>query len=152
MGQLAEHYWLASQAHEITAEPTAEVGCIGTMAVLHDLSQMAAQDGIKVHVVTSKGATHKGVGVPGTEITEEQLQDVQERVDAVNDFFVSSIARGRGIAKRDAQSLADGRVHIAATAKSLGLVDRVMSSDEALRRLQRQSRSQRQARSNLHDM
>ena len=53
-------YWLASQANTVTANSTAEVGSIGTMAVVHDSSGAAAKAGIKVYVVSSAPAA--GIG------------------------------------------------------------------------------------------
>ncbi|MCZ6875535.1 MAG: S49 family peptidase, partial [bacterium] len=143
-------YWIGSQANTITANSTAEIGSIGTIAVVHDLSGAASAEGIKVHVITSRGAeTHKGAGVPGTEVTDVQLEELQQRVDDINAFFLRSVRRGRLLIGGKLDAVADGRVHIAGEAKKLGLIDQVMSFDAALRHVQgaiRSARAQREAR------
>jgi ClpP class serine protease len=47
-------------------------------------------------------------------------------------MFVSAVVDGRQMSKKDVTALADGRVWLGAEAKKLGLVDAVMSFDEAL--------------------
>jgi signal peptide peptidase SppA len=145
-------YWLASQAHRITANATAEIGSIGTLAVIEDWSEFAAQEGVTVHVVTSQGAeAHKGMGVPGTAITAAHLADIQRRVDAVNAHFLQSIARGRKLAMTRVRSLADGRMHDAAVAQDLGLIDGVMSFEAALAQILRSIQSRSRAKALLRN-
>lgn len=131
-------YWLASQAREISANATALVGSIGTYGVVQDVSAAAAMQGVKVHVV--RAGEHKGTGVPGTPITNEQLNVMQERVDALNSHFLAGVASGRGMAMERVASLADGRVHIASEAQRLGLIDQVSSLDATIARAQAAAR------------
>lgn len=126
-------YWAASQAGKIVASPIALVGSIGTYGVIQDFSAAATLKGIKVHVV--KAGAHKGAGVPGTEITAEQLAEHQRIVNELNGFFVRGVAAGRGIPLARAEELADGRVHIAAEAQRLGLIDGVQSLDATFTKL-----------------
>jgi len=123
-------YWVASQAKKIIANEMALVGSIGTYAVVHDESKAADIKGIKVHVVSS--GPWKGGGQPGTEITGEQLSQIQEIVDDYSQKFVDAVAAGRGMGRKDAAALADGRVWIASKAKKLGLIDQVGTLDEAM--------------------
>ena len=128
-------YWVASQAKRISANEPALVGSIGTYAVVHDLSGKAASEGIKVHVV--RAGTRKGVGVPGTEVTAEDLADVQKVVDSRNSIFLRYVSEGRSLSIEKVQELADGRVHPATDAVEMQLIDRVSSIDEALSDLRR---------------
>lgn len=124
-------YWVASQAHEIIANRSAIVGSIGVYAVVYDMSGMAQMDGVKVHVV--KRGEMKGAGVLGTEVTDEQLAEWQREVDEFYEQFVNGVAKGRGISTEKARELADGRVHIGAKAKALGLVDAIGTFESALK-------------------
>jgi len=119
-------YWVASQSSRIFANSTAKVGSIGTFAVLYDLSEMAAKEGIRVHVV--KAGDHKGSAYPGTRITDPQLAEFQRIVDQTNDVFVAGVAAGRRVPLATARKLADGRVHVGAAAQRLGLVDQIVPS------------------------
>lgn len=123
-------YWVASQATTISANSTAEVGSIGTVAVLEDTSGKAATEGIQVHVV-STGA-FKGAFTEGAPVLPEHLQYLQERVDDLNAQFLESVRRGRGVQTKKVDSWADGRVWIAEKAKEMGLIDEVRSYDQTL--------------------
>ena len=128
-------FWVASQATKVFANATALVGSIGTFAVIHDLSEHAAEKGIKVHVV--RAGKFKGTGVAGTEITDDQLAMMQTRVDGLNEFFVAGVAAGRNMSIDRVRSLADGAIHLASEAKTLGLIDGVQSLDETIDGLQK---------------
>lgn len=122
-------YWGASAASEITANAAAIVGSIGTYAVVTDLSAAAENDGVKVHVV--RAGEYKGAGVPGTEVTDEQLAEVQRLINSRNDFFLRAVSSGRSLPIAQVRELADGRVHPAKDALNLRLIDRIASFDDA---------------------
>jgi signal peptide peptidase SppA len=128
-------YWVASQAGTITANHTAEVGSIGTMAMVEDSSGAAKADGIVVHVV-STGA-YKGAFSPGTEITPDHLAYLQEQANALNTHFMTAVSKGRKVGMSRVETWADGRAWIASTAKDMGLIDGVTRLDDAMRTLQK---------------
>jgi signal peptide peptidase SppA len=124
-------YWVASQARRVTAAPTAEVGSIGTVAVVADTSGAAALEGVKVHVIAT--GPFKGAGFDGAPITDDQLATIRDRVVALNEHFLAAVAGGRKVSPEKVRNdWADGRVWIAGTAKSMGLVDGVERFDAAL--------------------
>ncbi len=126
-------FHLASQADRVVANGSAEIGSVGTMAVVEDSSEMAAKEGKTVHVVTSKGAEdHKGAGVPGVKVTPIHLEDLQERVDNANGFFLKAIGRGRGMTAAEVRGVATGQLYGATQAQTLGLIDDIMSIEQAL--------------------
>lgn len=121
-------YWLASQANEISSTEDSYVGSIGVYQVWEDDSEAAAKAGVKVHVVRS--GELKGMGEPGSPITDAQLAMAQELVDGLCKMFVSAVSRGRGRAEgadkdTDYSALATGQVWLAKDAKKQGLVDRI---------------------------
>jgi protease-4 len=129
-------YWAASQAAKVFANTnTAIVGSIGTYAVLVDSSAMADRAGIKVHVV--RAGEHKGAGVPGTQVTQSQLDHTQHLVDAINGEFVKAVAVGRRMSATMVRHVADGRLHTAADAVRLRLVDGIQSIDKTIQGLGR---------------
>jgi len=130
--------WVGVQAERVTASPMTEVGSIGVVAMVQDTSQMADKMGVKVHIVST--GPYKGAFAPGTEITEEQLANLQERVDAMNQFFLKAIKRGRGMALDDVRALATGEDWLAADAQQKGLIDAVASFDDAMRGLRSEVR------------
>lgn len=128
-------YWVASQAARITANATAEIGSIGTMAVLEDSSKRLERLGVTVHVVAT--GPFKGLGVDGAPVSAEALGYVRARVEAINAHFLASIRRSRGLAGDALALVSDGRVHQAAPALRLGLIDAVQGLDATLEDVRR---------------
>lgn len=132
-------YWLASQASRIAVNATGQVGSIGTYGVIYDYSGAAAMEGVKAYVV--RAGKFKGMGVPGTEVTAEQLAELQRNIDALNEHFLQGVSDGRKMALERVRELADGRVYVGKEAKQIGFVDAVESFEAALSRLQKNSSS-----------
>ena len=114
-------YWLASQAHKISAGPNAQIGSIGVYSVYVDSSKAAADEGFKVHVISS--GPHKGAGVPGAPITEEQLAGFQKVIDGMAANFKEAVSRGRGRGMDKVAEWATGQVWLSAEATRMGLID-----------------------------
>lgn len=127
--------YVGTQAGRLTAGPAAEVGSIGTVAVVEDSSKAAEMAGVKVHVVST--GPYKGAFADGAPVTAEHLSHLQDRVNESADMFISAVAQGRSMDKRDVKKLADGRVFAARDAKQNGLIDDVESFDQAFRALER---------------
>jgi len=106
---------------------TAMYGAMGTYAVLQDVSGMAEKLGVKVHVV--RAGDFKGAGTAGTEITEEQLAEVQRVVNRVNEAYLAQIAKGLGQSVEAIRAFADGRIIMASDAVAVGLLDGVQTFD-----------------------
>jgi hypothetical protein len=110
---------------------------------------MAEQEGVGVFVISS--GKYKGLGVPGTKISEALLGELQKRVDGLADHFIEAVAKGRNLSREQAVELADGRVHSAEHAVQLKLIDRVESADEALAALERRIGSHSPGRKIMSD-
>lgn len=117
-------YWVASQCTSVYANRAARVGSIGVYSVVHDDSEAASKEGVRVHVVRS--ADFKGAGAPGTPVTDEQLADVQRLVDGTHQAFVGAVRRARPGVNTAAF---DGRLYSAREAQRLGLIDDVRRLD-----------------------
>lgn len=131
--------WAGVQAQRVTASPMTEIGSIGTVASVADTSGAAEQQGVKVHVVST--GPLKGAFTPGTEITDEQIDYLQKRVDEMNQFFLEAVKNGRGMPIAKVRELATGEDWMAAEAKEHGLIDAVMSRDDAVTMFRRELRS-----------
>lgn len=123
-------FWVASQTQSISINQLGEAGSIGTIAVLIDSSQAMENSGLKVHVIST--GEFKGAGAPGTEVTDRQLALFQEQVEDFNQHFLEGVSQGRGLTGAALSRVATGRVWIAEKAQALGLVDEVMSFEDAI--------------------
>jgi len=116
-------YLQAAQTSHITAFKTAIVGSIGTRSFAIDARDYFAKIGVKIIPIDSGGM--KSAGLIGTEITVEQVEYLRGTVKKLQEVFTAAVSTGRRMSMEKAQSLADGRVHVAGDALSLGLIDRV---------------------------
>jgi len=123
-------YWVASQSERISANPTAQIGSIGTIAVLTDSSGRATANGLVVHVIST--GPLKGVGVPGAPVTDDHLAYLRARVEGMNEFFLAAVERGRRVPRATVESWADGSLVLAASAKALGMIDAVETLEETV--------------------
>lgn len=125
---------VASQATKRFANnPTALYGAIGTYSVLIDAKRAADNAGFTVHVI--KAGDFKGMGELGTAISEAQLAEAQRIVNALNDEYLAIIASGLNLPVAQIKTLADGRIHPAAQAMAMGLLDGIQSYEQTYRQL-----------------
>lgn len=139
-------YWIASQARRITANATAFIGSIGAFAVLQDLSGLAEREGIQVRVVST--GPYKGLGAPGTPVTQALVDEVQQHVDQIGAFFFRAVQQGRGLSAARLAAVTDGRLWIAADALALRLLDGIGTFDDALTTVAQQRPTRRAATTN----
>lgn len=125
-------YWIASQCDRVEANSTSLVGSIGTYCVVTDSSAAAEKAGFTVHVI--RAGEFKGAGTPGTQITEQHIEQASGQVQKLNSFFLDAVQTGRNLSKERVSEIADGRVHVASEAKSMGLIDDVSSFEDYLNR------------------
>ncbi len=123
-------FWAASQTRRITANATAQIGSIGTVAVVEDSSKKAEMQGIKVHVVST--GEFKGAFTDGAPVTEAELDYLQTLINNINGHFLEGVAMGRKMNMKEVKAVADGRVFLASDAKKMGLIDAVDSLDSVI--------------------
>jgi len=123
-------YWTGSQGRKVFANANAIVGSIGTYTVVRDFSKADKADGIETFVV--RAGKFKGMGTPGTEITEEQLAELQRTVDAVQAQFSAGVMSGRKMTAEQVNELATGAVWVGKAAVEAKLIDGVQSLDQTL--------------------
>lgn len=125
-------YWLASQASEIAVTPSGRVGSIGVIAAHTDESKAEEMAGVKTTYITA--GEYKGEGYKP--LTDESQAALQKEVDAYYGMFTAAVAKGRGVtAHRVEQDYGKGRTVLAKDAFAAGMVDRVATLEQTIRRL-----------------
>lgn len=115
-------YWIAAQADQVVANPTAAIGSIGVYNIADDYSRFYENLGVATHVFASGQA--KGQGTEYSErITPPQMDALRRRVSDLAELFIAAVARGRGMTPAAARALATGEYWIASEAQRLGLID-----------------------------
>lgn len=121
-------YWLASGVRVIYASPSAEVGSIGVYMPWVDSTKAYENEGYKVEVIKNTGGTFKGMGMPGTALTDDQRAHLQERVDEIFGMFTVAATYRRKISP-DAMR---GQTLMAAAAKAGGLIEGIGEYSDAI--------------------
>lgn len=127
-------YWIASQAERVFANSqTALVGSIGTLMTVYDFSGAAEKEGIKTFVFQT--GSLKGSGVPGSVISEEQVQYFQGLVNSAQESFDAAVRKGRGLSEKQLAAVRSGAVFSAGEALDRKLIDGIRSFDQAINEL-----------------
>jgi signal peptide peptidase SppA len=119
-------YWVASGAEAIYADQTAVVGSIGVYAQILDTSRADELKGYRTQVFAS--GKYKGAGAPGTQLTEAQKEQIQERVNDLAGVFKADVRRFNPSVSDDAMQ---GQTFTGAKAQAAGLVNSVASFAKA---------------------
>ena len=128
-------YALAANTDRIVASDSAEVGSIGARLVHVSVAGAMERAGVKITDISS----HPGkiLGSAYSDLSASAREEFQAAIDDTGAMFASMVARRRGIGV-DAVNSLDGRMFPAQsstgrkTAVEAGLVDIVMSSEQAL--------------------
>ena len=127
-------YYLASQASDIVAIPSGEVGSIGVFAAHEDLSKALESRGSKVSLISA--GKYKTEGNPFEPLNEDAKAAIQDKVNHFYDMFVNAVARGRNTTPDAVRNgYGQGRMLNAEPARRAGMVDRVATWDRTLKRL-----------------
>jgi signal peptide peptidase SppA len=127
-------YWLLSQSSTAWVSETGQVGSIGVITGHEDISKMEESLGVKTTLIAS--SPYKAEASPYGPLSDEARAELQSKVNAYHQMFVESVAKGRGVkAGVVEKTFGGGRMLMAEQAKSAGMVDRIGSLSDAVRRL-----------------
>lgn len=124
MGSAA--YGVGSQARNgLYAAPSAVVGSVGTYLAFTDNSEEMQRLGRKTEVIKSEGSDFKAMGLPGTTLSQEQRDFLQEQANTINKRFKSLVSSTRPkISKENMR----GQFYRGSEARSKGYADGTISS------------------------
>lgn len=123
-------YLIASQANAVATTQTGRIGSVGVVWCHEDCSGLLEKMGVKVTLVHS--GAHKVDGNPYEELPPDVLAHIQAELDTVRQMFAAKVQLGRPSLSLDAILATEARVYGPGDALSLGLIDGVMSLDEAV--------------------
>lgn len=114
-------YWLAAATGRIYAPATAQIGSIGVIAV-HTSWQKAMQAaGIETTFIYS--GKYKAAGHPEKNLSAEERQLFQSRIDAIHEIFKADVGR---CMRPKGDGWAEGQTFLAADARKRGLITAVV--------------------------
>lgn len=116
-------YWISAGAQSIYATPSSDVGSIGVFVPWIDRSAAYEQAGLSVEIIRS--GKYKGMGYPGTSLTDDQRALIQASVDSTYEQFAGFVKANRG--KRITDEVLQGQSFSGADASENGLVTGLVS-------------------------
>lgn len=124
-------YWICSQATQIVAVPSADIGSVGVFMLHVDYSGMLSQIGMKPTFIFA--GKYKVEGNPYEPLGAEAQAYLQGEVDDTYQQFLAAVARGRQIDVTKAEAnFGQGRTMAAADAKKAKMIDVVASVQATL--------------------
>ena len=120
-------YWLASATGRILCPVAGEVGSIGVIMCLPDMSAFYQKMGVSFQYVAS--GKYKEAGVDSRAMTEEERGYFQKQLDTLHAIFKADVATHMGITAPEEQ-WGDAQVLLGAEALHLGLVSAIVRDEE----------------------
>jgi protease-4 len=125
-------YWVATPARWIVARPSTLTGSIGVLSGKVVTGGMWAK--LHVHRETIAFGKHVTIGTDAATYSKEERQIVKGEIDRIYELFLEVVGRARGMARKDLEPIAAGRVWTGRQAYERKLVDELGGLDAALRK------------------
>lgn len=140
-GQMASAaYWIGSQASAVYSWTESSIGSIGVYSAFLDQSRAYEMAGLKPEIF--KSGKHKGMGMAGTSLTDEQRAMIQKSVDEIGSTFRAIVKEGRR--NKVSDETMQGQSFSAQEAMALGLIDSISTFAVALADAGRLGRKQKE--------
>jgi signal peptide peptidase SppA len=123
-------YFTGISCEHCFSDSMAEVGSIGVVMTLVERTDAMKMAGYSAEVFRS--GKFKQVGNPNEKLTKERKAYVQGQVMTYAEKFYDFVSEHRGIPRPAMSEIETGRTFIGEEALSAGLVDKILSFDEAL--------------------
>ena len=130
-------YWIASAAGKIYSNETAFLGSIGVVTTWYDDKEKLAKEGVKEIEIVSASSPKKRPDVS----TDSGRALIQAHVDALQEIFVETVARNRGVSiDKVLADFGQGDVLIGAAAVAADMADGVANLEEVIDSLNTQTK------------
>ena len=130
-------YYIAMPAVKIFANPMTITGSIGVFGVVPYAGDFFEN---KLGVTTDEVRTHRYGSLSLTkQLSPEELNFMQEEVDAIYLKFIERVSDGRHMTQAEIQQVARGRVWTGKAAQQCGLIDELGGMQTAIQALQKKA-------------
>lgn len=116
-------YLFSLGCDRIVADSASVTGSIGVRASYLEFSDLMQEYGITYVNVTA--GQNKETGSQFTEPTEEEKQQLKQRVEVVHEDFKNQVQEGRDLNESEIDEVATGEIFLGEQAQRLGLVDEI---------------------------
>jgi protease-4 len=123
-------YYVACASDKIYANPGTITGSIGVIAEWYNYADLLHW--AKLQSIIFKSGELKDAGSPTRPLTEQEKLFFQNLINSMHNQFVTAVVEGRKMKEEKVRKLADGRVYTGIEAKTNGLVDEVVTLQDAI--------------------
>jgi protease IV len=116
-------YWAASATDHIISDELAITGSIGVLASYVNFAGLL--DNYNVSYERLVGGKYKDIGSPMKELTSDERNLLQGKIDKIHEYFMKDVARNRNISFEEIENVATGIYYLGTEALDLNLVDEV---------------------------
>ena len=135
-------FYAASACSERSCAIDADVGSVGSILLLEDITKLLSDIGVEIHEFTT--GKMKTAGYEALEFTDEKKKYLQSGVDWFGNRFMQDVSQYMGIGV-DKLKAHDGRCYIGEEALKHGFVDRVETFEQAIKRFSAQCAKQQRS-------
>jgi len=111
----------AAVASQEIADTINITGSIGVVSSYLEFSELFDKYGITYEKIT--GGEKKDLGSPYRELTSEERNLLQKKINLIHEFFIKEVAKNRNLGEEKVKELATGEFYTGEEAKELGLID-----------------------------
>ena len=120
-------YWVASASDAIVADPLSITGSIGVVSSYLEFDKLFEKYGVTYERLVS--GQFKDAGSPYKELTDEERNLLQGKIDLIHDTFVKDVSENRG---KNLGKYATGEFFLGSEAYKLGLIDYLGGKEKAI--------------------
>ena len=124
-------YWIASACDYIISHPLAITGSIGVITSYLEISGLLER--LNITYERFVGGRYKDTMSPFRDLTEEEREMIQKKIDTIYDIFVREVMENRNLSKDKMEKIATGMFYLGSEAKELGLVDELGTKKDVIR-------------------
>jgi protease-4 len=125
-------YEISAQADYIYVAKSTEIGAIGTVMQVTDLSGLFEKLGIRMETIASADSKDSSYGY--RPLTDDEREYYQHMIDQINEMFIENVAEGRHMDVEKVRKLATGLVFTGVDAVENGLADAVGTREDAVKK------------------
>ncbi len=123
-------YWISCGSDYIYALPASDVGSIGVIIAIPNLTELLDKIGVDYIVITQ--GKYKDIGNPAREMTDEEKKILNAQANKIYKLFIEDVAEARGLSLNNVEKLATGLSYPGQEALELGLIDELGSYEDAI--------------------
>ncbi len=123
-------YWIAASTDHIIADPATITGSIGVAGSYLQFSGLL--DDYNVSYERFVSGEYKDTGSPYKDVSDQEREYLQNKINLLNDMFIEHIATSRGLTESYVRGQATGEIFLGTEAINRKLVDSLGGKQEAV--------------------